>query len=57
MAWLPEAGRTDEAWALHDAREAFAAGRIDVDELERRIDLALTAPPKRPRDPTNVECM
>lgn len=40
-------GLTDEAWALRDARDAFAADRIDADELERRIELALTAPPKR----------
>lgn len=38
---------TDEQWALHDAREAFASGSIDVGELERRVEIALTDPPKR----------
>lgn len=38
---------TDEEWALHDARVAYAEDRIDVGELERRIAVALTSPPKR----------
>lgn len=38
---------TDEQWALHDAQGAYAAGRIDIVELERRIEVALTNPPRR----------
>lgn len=39
--------RTDEEWALHDAREAYASGKIDAAEMEQRIEVALTAPPRR----------
>ena len=32
---------TDEEWVIHDATEDYVAGRIDVDELERRVERAL----------------
>lgn len=38
---------TDEQWALRDAADAYARDDIDIDELERRIETALTNPPKR----------
>lgn len=40
-------GWSDEQWALHEARELYAAEMIDIDELERRVQAALTDPPRR----------
>lgn len=39
--------QTDEQWATTDAVNAYVDGDIDVDELERRLWVALTDPPKR----------
>jgi hypothetical protein len=45
---LPECqGRTPEQWALHDAHADYTADRIDTATLERRVERALTAPPRR----------
>ena len=38
-------GRDATEDACHRAKEAFVAGKIDVDELERRIDVAVRDPP------------
>lgn len=45
---------TDEEWALNDAIHPYIKGKIEIDELEKRIEKALRDPPKRPRDPTHI---
>lgn len=39
---------SNEEWALYMAKEAYSLGRIDIAELERQIEKALTDPPIPP---------
>lgn len=48
---------TDEEWALNQAIIPYIEGKIEIDELEKRIEKALKDPPKRLRDPTHIVFM
>lgn len=40
----------DEEWAVYEAQQAFVKNEIDVAELERRLEIAYTNPPKKHHD-------
>lgn len=42
-------GLSDEQLAVDRAGEDYSLDRIDVDELERRLEIALTNPPRASR--------
>ena len=46
-AGVPCWGMSAEDAALYATREAYARGQIDFDEMQRRIEEALTDPPRR----------
>lgn len=48
---------TNEEWAINEAIIQYYKDKIEVDELERRIEKALKDPSKRPRDPTHIVFM
>lgn len=41
---------TDEQWGVLEAKQAFAADRITVEELEHQLEQAFANPPKRVHD-------
>jgi hypothetical protein len=41
-------GLDHEAWWIRDARDAYVRGDIDLAEFERRVQCALTDPPRPP---------